>query len=132
VFVEGEADAVFGSRMMERGRALAGGMPLYKYVGNRVLTGFQNRVTGMRLSEWHSGYRAYRVDALAALDLESYSNGFDFDTEIILQLADRKAPIHEIPIPTFYGDEVCRVNGVRYALDVMTDVVGHRLRRAHA
>ena len=84
--VRGEADAVFGSRMMIKGGARQGGMPLYKYIGNRVLTTSQNAITGLRLSEWHSGYRAYRVSALAALPYVGNSNGFDFDTEIILQL----------------------------------------------
>jgi glycosyltransferase involved in cell wall biosynthesis len=124
--------AVFGSRMLKRGGARLGGMPTYKYVGNKVLTRCQNLVTGLRLSEWHSGYRAYDLATIASMPLDTMSDGFDFDTEIILQLADRKANIHEIPIPTFYGNEVCRVNGVRYAFDVMTDVVGHRLRRATA
>ena len=58
--VDGEADAVFGSRMMTRGEARRGGMPLYKYVGNRILTTAQNGLTGAQLSEWHSGYRAYQ------------------------------------------------------------------------
>jgi glycosyltransferase involved in cell wall biosynthesis/cyclopropane fatty-acyl-phospholipid synthase-like methyltransferase len=119
----GTADAVFGSRMLERGAALRGGMPRYKYVGNRILTTFQNGLTGLRLSEWHSGYRAYRVDALADIDLGSLSNGFDFDTEIILALARLEKRIVEVPIPTYYGDEICYVNGVAYARDVTADVV---------
>ena len=86
--VRGEADAVFGSRMMEPGAARKGGMPLYKYVGNRILTTFQNAVAGTELSEWHSGYRAYRVDALTAIPFERNSDGFNFDTQIILQLHD--------------------------------------------
>jgi glycosyltransferase involved in cell wall biosynthesis len=121
--VAGEADAVFGSRMLQRGGALAGGMPRYKYVGNKILTGFQNALTGQHLSEWHSGYRAYRVDALADLDLASYSDGFDFDTEIILGLVRAGKRILEVPIPTYYGDEICYVNGLRYAKDVTADVV---------
>ena len=60
----GEADAVFGSRMLEAGSARAGGMPLYKYLGNRVLTSFENRLLNSNLSEFHSGYRAYRLAAL--------------------------------------------------------------------
>ncbi len=60
----GEADAVFGSRMMQRGAALSGGMPLYKYLGNKVLTRFENAVLGTDLSEFHSGYRAYSTDTL--------------------------------------------------------------------
>jgi SAM-dependent methyltransferase len=126
---EGRADAVFGSRMLERGAARAGGMPLYKYAGNRILTTVQNALTGLGLSEWHSGYRAYRVDALMDVPFESYSDGFDFDTEVILGLHDAGKSIHEIPIPTYYGDEICYVNGVRYAGDVTMDAVRHRLHR---
>jgi glycosyltransferase involved in cell wall biosynthesis/cyclopropane fatty-acyl-phospholipid synthase-like methyltransferase len=121
----GTADAVFGSRMMVRGQARAGGMPAYKYVGNRILTSFQNRLTGARLSEWHSGYRAYRVDALTDLPLAAYSDGFDFDTEIILGLLATEKRIVEVPIPTYYGDEICYVNGMSYARDVSVDVLRH-------
>jgi glycosyltransferase involved in cell wall biosynthesis len=127
--VNGDADAVFGSRMMERGRARAGGMPLYKYVGNRILTTVQNGLTGLGLSEWHSGYRAYRVSALADIPFLTNSDGFDFDTEIILQLAAAGKRIVETPIPTYYGDEICRVNGMRYAFDVTVDTVRYRLGR---
>ena len=127
--VDGRADAVFGSRMLTHGAARAGGMPLYKFAGNRILTFVQNTLVGLDLSEWHSGYRAYRVDALEDLPFESYSDGFDFDTEIILGLHQAGKAIHEVPIPTYYGDEICYVNGVRYARDVLTDVVRYRLRR---
>ncbi len=125
----GEGDAVFGSRMMGPGSARLGGMPLYKYVGNRILTIFSNAVTDMSLSEWHSGYRAYRVDALRDIPFEGNSDGFDFDTEIILQLHEAKKTILEVPIPTYYGDELCRVNGLRYARDVAFDVVRYRLHK---
>ena len=127
--VRGEADAVFGSRMMERGKARAGGMPMYKYVGNRILSTFQNKVTGLELTEWHSGYRAYRVDALTDIDLDSYTNDFDFDTEIILGLHAAGKKIAEVPIPTYYGDEICHVNGLKYAKDVTTDVLRFKARR---
>ena len=123
--VSGDADAVFGSRMLEKGGARRGGMPTYKYVGNKVLTGVQNALTGQKLSEWHSGYRAYRIDALADLDLGSYSDDFDFDTEIILGLVRAGKRIAEVPIPTYYGDEICYVNGLKYAKDVTGDVVRH-------
>jgi glycosyltransferase involved in cell wall biosynthesis len=126
--LSGEADAVFGSRMMERGRARAGGMPRYKYIGNKILTRFQNRLSGLQLTEWHSGYRAYRVDALEDLDFASYSDGFDFDTEIILGLHQLGKRIVEVPIPTYYGDEICYVNGMKYAKDVTADVLKYRLR----
>jgi glycosyltransferase involved in cell wall biosynthesis len=128
--VEGDADAVFGSRMLERGQARAGGMPTYKYIGNRVLTTFQNTLTGLRLSEWHSGYRAYRVSALADLPLVANSDGFDFDTEIILQLHAAGKHIVEVPIPTFYGDEICYVNGTAYARDIVIDTLRYRLGEA--
>jgi 2-polyprenyl-3-methyl-5-hydroxy-6-metoxy-1,4-benzoquinol methylase len=128
--VHGDADAVFGSRMMQRGRAREGGMPLYKYVGNRILSTTQNALTGLDLSEWHSGYRAYRVSALADLPFVANSDGFDFDTEIILQLAAAKKKIVEVPIPTYYGDEICRVNGMRYAADVIVDTLRYRLGRS--
>ena len=127
--VRGEADAVFGSRMMERGRALAGGMPLYKYVGNRVLTTFENRLLASKLSEFHSGYRAYRLAALAELPLGFNTDDFDFDTQIIIQLLDAGRRIVEVPIPTYYGDEICYVNGLKYARDVARDVLQYRLTK---
>ena len=125
----GECDAVFGSRMMVKGEARRGGMPLYKYVGNRILTRFENRVLGTTLSEFHSGYRAYSVAALAALDLENNSDGFNFDTQIIIQLVDAGKRIVEVPIPTYYGDEICSVNGLKYAKDVSADVLRYRISK---
>jgi glycosyltransferase involved in cell wall biosynthesis len=126
---EGWSDAVFGSRMMDRKSARKGRMPFYKYFGNRILTRYENALAGMDLSEWHSGYRAYRVDALRDIAFETNSNGFDFDTEIILQLHDAGRTIHEVPIPTYYGDEICYVNGMKYAHDVIADVTRYRLHR---
>jgi glycosyltransferase involved in cell wall biosynthesis len=73
---QGEADAVFGSRMLVRGDALKGGMPLYKFLGNRILTSVQNRLLGTKLSEFHSGYRVYRVSAIKALPFDRNSNVF--------------------------------------------------------
>jgi glycosyltransferase involved in cell wall biosynthesis len=126
---EGWCDAVFGSRMIDRKSARKGGMPLYKHLGNRILTRYENTLAGTDLSEWHSGYRAYRVDALRDIAFETNSNGFDFDTEIILQLHDAGKTIHEVPIPTYYGDEICHVNGMKYARDVVVDVTRYRLHK---
>ncbi|MFQ5680880.1 MAG: glycosyltransferase [Candidatus Omnitrophota bacterium] len=123
----GRADAVFGSRMLKRGGALKGGMPLYKYVGNKILTFAQNRLMGVCLSEWHSGYRAYRVGALRQIPFERNDNGFAFDTDIILQLMQHRAHILEVPVPTYYGSEICRVNGLRYAYEIVRNVVLCRL-----
>lgn len=114
----GEAGAVFGSRMLSKGDALKGGMPLYKYAGNKILTAFQNRMLGTRLSEFHSGYRLYSTAALRKIPFERNSNDFHFDTEIIIQLFMAGIPIQELPIPTYYGDEICYVNGFKYAWDV--------------
>lgn len=127
--MNGEADACFGSRMMERGAALRNGMPLYKYVGNKILTAFQNRVLGLRLSEFHSGYRVYSVAALKEIPFSCNTNDFHFDTEIIIQLALGGYRIREIPIPTYYGDEICYVNGMRYAKDVYRATLASRLHQ---
>lgn len=117
--VMGEADAVFGSRMMKTyGGPLKGGMPLYKYVGNRILSVFENRSLGLNLTEFHSGYRAYNLHALARIDFDHMTNDFHFDTEIIIKLHHQHYTIKEVPIPTYYGTELCYVNGMRYAKDV--------------
>ena len=126
---QGRADAVFGSRMMVKGAARAGGMPVYKRVGNKVLTRVENAALGTGLSEFHSGYRAYRVSTLDTLPIEHNSDAFDFDTQIIVQLVDRGHKILEVPIPTYYGDEICYVNGMRYAADVVKDVAQYRLSK---
>lgn len=126
-FIRGEADAVFGSRMLRKQDALAGGMPLYKWLGNQVLTAFENCVLGTKLSEFHSGYRLYSVAALKKLPFERNANDFHFDTDIIIQLHFAGMRIVELPIPTFYGDEICRVNGIKYAWDCCKAVVRAKL-----
>jgi 2-polyprenyl-3-methyl-5-hydroxy-6-metoxy-1,4-benzoquinol methylase len=125
----GECDAVFGSRMMIKGAARDGGMPLYKYVGNKILTRFENRMLDTELTEFHSGYRAYSVKALASIPFEQNSDGFNFDTQIIIQLVDAGKRIVEVPIPTYYGDEICYVDGLKYAKDVSADVVRYRMSK---
>jgi 2-polyprenyl-3-methyl-5-hydroxy-6-metoxy-1,4-benzoquinol methylase len=105
------------------GGPLKGGMPLYKYMGNKILTGFANRALGMKLSEFHSGYRAYSLDALRQMDLSRMTNEFHFDTEIIVKLKHQRFRILEVPIPTYYGQEICYVNGMKYAKDVVRSIV---------
>lgn len=117
--VRGEADMVFGSRMSTRGSALKGGMPLYKFIGNKILTAIQNKLSGLNLTEYHSGYRLYSLHALKKVPFESFTNTWHFDTQIILALAERNMRIVERPIPTYYGDEICHVNGIPYALNCM-------------
>ncbi|WP_204105118.1 MULTISPECIES: bifunctional glycosyltransferase/class I SAM-dependent methyltransferase [Spirulina sp. CCY15215] len=125
--VRGEADAVFGSRMMsDYGGAMKGGMPLYKYVGNRILTTFENWTLDMNLTEFHSGYRAYNLHCLKQINLYNMTDDFHFDTEIIIKLHHQGFKIKEVPIPTYYGDEICHVNGMKYANDVFRSVLRYK------
>ncbi|HUH06870.1 MAG TPA: bifunctional glycosyltransferase/class I SAM-dependent methyltransferase [Egibacteraceae bacterium] len=128
-FDGGDVDAVFGSRMMIPGAARAGGMPPYKRLGNRILTTVQNLMLGTQLTEFHSGYRVYAVAALDSIHYRLNSNGFHFDTEVILQLLSAGRRIVELPIPTFYGDEISRVNGVAYAVNVLQATAQATLHR---
>lgn len=128
--IKNEADMVFGSRMSIGGAALKGGMPPYKYLGNRILTFIQNKLSGLKLSEYHSGYRLYSTAALKKIPFESFTNNWHFDTQIILAFAERKLRIAERPIPTYYGDEICHVNGIPYALHcILTSFSFYRNRR---
>ena len=127
--LKGEAEAVMGTRMAKRFEALRGGMPLYKYIGNKVLTGIQNRLLGSSLSEFHSGYRVYSVKALSGVPFQYNTNDFHFDTEIILQFLLKGFRVQEIPIPTYYGEEICYVNGLKYAWNVVRTTVICMLNR---
>jgi 2-polyprenyl-3-methyl-5-hydroxy-6-metoxy-1,4-benzoquinol methylase len=125
--VSGEAAAVFGSRMMRTyGGPLKGGMPLYKYAGNRILTVLENRALGLHLTEFHSGYRAYDLRALGQIDFSRMTDDFHFDTEIIVKLHHQGMRIVEVPIPTYYGTELCNVDGLKYARDVLRSVRRYR------
>jgi glycosyltransferase involved in cell wall biosynthesis len=125
--VAGEADAVFGSRMMpDYGGPIRGGMPLYKYVGNRILSTYENNTLGMNLTEFHSGYRAYSLRALEKIAMDRMTDVFHFDTEIIIKLNHQGFRIKEVPIPTFYGKEICYVNGLKYARDITRAVKRYR------
>ena len=128
--LDGEADAVFGSRMINKRDALRGGMPLYKWLGNQVLTRFENAALGMSLTEFHSGYRAYSVKMLSQIPFEANSDDFHFDTQIIIQARAGGFRIKEVPIPTYYGDEISYVNGFKYAKDVVKSVLEFRRHEA--
>ena len=125
--ISGRADVVFGSRMITQGGARKGGMPLYKYVGNKILTYLQNSLAKVSLTEWHSGYRAYSVSALRKVNFLKNSDYFDFDSQIILQMIGARQRITEIEIPTFYGDEISRVNGIKYGLKILIHTLKFRL-----
>tara|TARA_Y100000310_G_C20698409_1_gene827375 strand:- start:1708 stop:2526 length:819 start_codon:yes stop_codon:yes gene_type:complete len=111
------ADFVFGSRMT--GHPLKGGMPLYKFFGNKLLTTIENLFLRTRLSEFHSGFRLYSLEALHHIPFNKLSDDYYFDSEIILQLVLAKKRIAEKTIPTHYGNEVCYVNSIPYGLSIL-------------
>ncbi|MBX4196751.1 glycosyltransferase family 2 protein [Candidatus Pacearchaeota archaeon] len=125
--VERKADFVFGSRMA--GHPLRGNMPFYKFLGNIFLTTVENMFLGTRLTEFHSGFRAYSVDALKSIPLKYDSDGFHFDSEIIFQLVEAKKKIKEITIPTFYGEERSNVKVIPYGLNVLKELLKYTLHR---
>lgn len=116
----GVYDVVLGSRILG-GTARSGGMPLYKYVANRGLTAFQNLLLGTKLSEFHTGYRAYRRQVLETLPLLANSDDFVFDNQVIAQIVAQRYSIGEISCPTKYFPEASSINfgrSVRYGLGV--------------
>ncbi len=98
---EGTADVVLGSRLLG-GHPMKQGMPWWKYVSNRFLTGLENRIFGLRLAEYHTGYRAYSREALESVNVEMNSDNFIFDQEIMAQFVELKLRITEVPVPTRY------------------------------
>jgi glycosyltransferase involved in cell wall biosynthesis len=124
----GAAEMVMGSRMLVPGAARRGNMPLYKYVGNKILTWSENKLAGTHLSEFHSGYRAYSVKALSAIPLDSMTTNWHFDTQIILEFIKRGYRVTEVPIPTYYGDEICRVNGIPYAAHCVAETFSYAIK----
>lgn len=113
----GEADLVFGSRMT--GDPLKGGMPLHRFLGNKLLTAIQNRVLDMNLTEFHSGFRAFNCLALKQVPFHLCSDDYHFDTEVIIQFRVAGLRILEMPIPTYYGSERSHVNVIQYGLNVL-------------
>jgi len=114
-FIRGDVEAVFGSRMMRPGGARDGGMPYWKYCANIFLTKLANFILGLRLTEYHSGFRAYSRKALTAVNFTANSNDFIFDTEIIIQLKLKNRKIQEVPISTRYFKEASMI-GFRKSL----------------
>lgn len=125
--IDGKADMVFGSRML--GHPLKGGMPMYKFLGNKFLTSIQNLLLKMNLTEFHSGYRAYSCHALKKVPFNSCSDDFHFDTEILIQFKEKGLKIAEIPIPTYYGGEISRVNSLKYGFNVLKSVVQYLMHK---
>ena len=123
------AKAVFGSRMISKFGALKGGMPIYKFIGNKILTYLQNKILKSNLSEFHSGYRVYDVPALKKIPFYLNSNDFSFDTEIIIQFLILKLKISEVPIPTYYGKEISYVNGLYYAYRIIIESLKSNIQK---
>jgi SAM-dependent methyltransferase len=119
--LDGDADMVIGSRLLED-RAIAGGMPRWKWVGNRLLTGCENRAFGARFSEYHTGYRAFSADLLRSIAFLRNSDSFVFDQELFAQVIAHDARVVELPIPTRYFHEASSVgfwSSVRYGLETL-------------
>jgi hypothetical protein len=128
----GPFDVVLGSRILGEG-ALAGGMPLYKYISNRALTAFENIFLGLKLSEYHTGYRAFRREVLETLPLHECSNDFVFDNQILAQAAMFGFTIGEISCPTRYFAEASSINfrrSVVYGLGVLKTSLRFRMHKA--
>lgn len=123
----GESDAVFGTRNVELLSAVEGGMPLYKFLGNRVLSTMENVMLRTPLSELHSGYRALSANALSAIPFEKNSDDWHFDTQVIIQLHAAQLRLGELPIGTYSSDEIGVVNGMRYAAQVARSVLSFKL-----
>lgn len=118
-------DLMLGSRIRTRTEVLAGGMPLYKYVGNRVLTFTENIVLGQNLSEYHTGFRAYSRVILERLPFHKYSDDFVFDSQVLFGAIALGARIGEIPVPVRYFPEASSINWKRssiYGLSILRDL----------
>jgi hypothetical protein len=124
-------DAVLGSRILG-GKARAGGMPLWKYVANRTLTAFENLMLGAKLSEYHTGYRAFSRKLLQELPWQQCSDDFVFDNEMLGQIILGDYKIGEISVPTKYFDDASSINFRRstiYGLGVLRVSIAGRLRK---
>ncbi len=122
---------VFGSRILGKG-ALKGGMPIYKYIANRILTLFQNILMGQKLSEYHTGYRAFDKKIFEKINIEANSDDFIFDNQMIAQVFNANFDIAEITCPTKYFDEASSINFKRssiYGLGVLKVSVLYRLNK---
>ena len=124
-------DIALGSRILGGG-ALRGGMPIYKYLANRVLTAAENVLLGQKLSEYHTGYRAFAKEVLTTLPLEENDDDFVFDNQMLVQAVDFGFRIAEVTCPTSYFDEASSINfrrSVVYGVGCLRCAAGFRLKR---
>ncbi len=127
---KGLFDVMLGSRILGKG-ALAGGMPMYKYIANRFLTAFQNIMMSQKLSEYHTGYRAFSREVLDALPLQNNHDDFVFDNEMLGQIAYAGFKMGEVSCPTKYFEEASSINfkrSVQYGLGVLRVSITYRLQ----
>jgi len=126
MIASGVYDMVLASRILGRG-ALKGGMPVYKYIANRFLTAFQNLCLGVKLSEYHTGFRAFSRELLETLPISENSDDFVFDNQMISQAVMFGFRIGEISCPTKYFEEASSINfrrSVQYGLGVLSTSIG--------
>ena len=109
--------------------AFKGGMPMYKIIGNKLLTFLQNFILGSKMSEFHSGFRAYRVNSLKKIKFQNNSNKFHFDTEIIIQFIKKGYQIKEVPMPTYYGDEVSHLKSIPYGINIIKSTLKYKFSK---
>ncbi|GIV53971.1 MAG: glycosyl transferase family 2 [Candidatus Kapaibacterium sp.] len=131
IIAAGIYPVVLGSRILGNG-ARKGGMPLYKYIANRMLTFVQNLVTGAKLSEYHTGYRAFSAEVLRSIRLDANSDDFVFDNEMLSQILLAGYEVAEVTCPTRYFDEASSINfwrSVRYGVGVLRVCFQHLLAR---
>jgi len=129
----GEADVVLGSRLMSAS-PVTQGMPWWKYVGNRLLTKVENAAFGLRLSEYHTGYRAFSREVLETINFQMNADGFIFDQEVIAQIVDARFRVAEVSVPTRYFPEASSasfIDSSRYGLGILWLVVRYGLHRSH-
>lgn len=124
--VDQNADIVLGSRVLG-GQMLQGGMPVIRYIGNRLLTKIENLALGTDISEFHTGYRVYTSRALKTLNFDDYADGFHFDTEILIEAKDKGLRIVEVPISTTYAGERSYLNPITYGIQILLLILRHRI-----
>jgi len=123
---KGRFDVMLGSRIRSRQEALAGGMPWWKYYGNRFLTIFENIILGLNLSEYHTGFRAFSAKSLKQIPFMRMSNDFVFDQQILISAIANNLKIGEIPVPVRYFPEASSVNflrSVKYGLEILGNLL---------
>jgi glycosyltransferase involved in cell wall biosynthesis len=131
LIANGVYDVVLGSRILGRG-ALKGGMPAYKYIANRVLTFLQNIMLGTKLSEYHTGYRAYSTEVLTAINFQVNNDDFIFDNEVLSQIIYAGYDIAEITCPTKYFEDASTIKfpaSLRYGVGVLRVSLQHAMQR---